>query len=92
MSKTLSIREFNENITKWLNNGKQLIITKNGKPLVKVIPIKGNVATQNAKEDVATPNKVATRTKPKKVATPISNPMDFCPKHPGSRKITCGCK
>jgi len=29
--------------------------------------------------------------KPKVSDKPISNPMDFCPKHPGSRKITCGC-
>ena len=30
------------------------------------------------------------KTKPKK--TPTSNPMEFCSKHPGSRKITCGCR
>jgi len=30
------------------------------------------------------------KTKPKKTLT--SNPMEFCKKHPGSRKITCGCR
>ena len=83
----LGIREFNKNITKWLNSGKRIVITKNGEPLVKIIP----VATQGIeieKKEVLTDKVVATPKKEIKVAT--KNPFEICKKH-GIYRKSCGC-
>uniref|UniRef100_A0A6H1ZKI7 Antitoxin n=1 Tax=viral metagenome TaxID=1070528 RepID=A0A6H1ZKI7_9ZZZZ len=92
----LSIREFNKNITKWLNSGKRFIITKNGKDLVKVIPVSEESVVTPLKEVVtkkvvATPKQEMTMDEAKRI---LKAPQ-VCPKHQGRKigdKYSCGCK
>lgn len=63
----ISIREFNKNITKWLNCGKKLIITKNSEDLVVITPVATPVATP--KEDNVATSKPNVITKEEKAIT-----------------------
>ena len=102
----ISVRQLNRNF-KDIVRQLPVIITSNGKNAYILTNYKRNRATESPISPVKAKSKGKLPVRQKelsdtlsdkqpvrqqKVSDKPSNPMDFCPKHPGSRKITCGCK